>query len=51
MADIFKRLADVFYEYTEKYDKNIISLIKEKDLEISLDELKEVLNDAKNRLK
>ena len=41
----------MFYEYTEKYDKNIISLIKEKNIEISLDEIKEILSDAKQRLK
>ena len=51
MTDIFNRLSEVFYEYTEKYDKNIISLIKEKNIEISLDEIKEILSDAKQRLK
>mgnify|MGYP006284292399 FL=1 len=51
MTDIFNRLSEVFYEYTEKYDKNIISLIKEKNIEVSLDEIKEILDDAKQRLK
>ena len=50
MADIFEKLADTFYDYTKKYDKNIINLVREKNIEISLEELREILDDAKKRL-
>lgn len=47
-TELFNRLEKAFYEYTEKYDENIISLVKEREVEISVAELKEILQDAKN---
>ena len=43
-----KKMEDAFYNYAEKYDKNIKSLMKERNVEISMEELDEILDDAKN---
>ena len=43
-----KKMEDTFFEYASKYDKNIKKLVKEKDVEISMEELEEILHDAKN---
>lgn len=50
MDNIFGKLENTFYQYTEKYDQNIIDLVKNKNIEISLEELKEILEDAKQQL-
>lgn len=43
-----KKMKQTFYDYAEKYDENIKSLIKEHNIEISIEELEEILTDAKN---
>lgn len=43
-----KRLEETFYDYTRQYDQNIKTLIKERGVEISMEELEEILNDAKH---
>jgi hypothetical protein len=47
-VDLIKKMEDLFYNYTEKYDENIKLLIKEREVEISMEELEEILADAKN---
>lgn len=42
------KLEETFLDYTKKYDKNIKSLFKKKEVEISMEELQEILDDAKN---
>ena len=42
------KLEETFYNYTEQYDENIKKLFKEREIEISMEELKEILHDAKN---
>lgn len=46
--DLFKKLEETFLEYTQRYDENIKNLIKERQVEISIEELEEILDDAKN---
>ena len=43
-----KKMKETFYNYAEKYDENIKDLIKEHNVEISIEELEEILADAKN---
>lgn len=43
-----KKMEDTFYKYAEKYDENIKDLVKERNIEISMEELEEILQDAKN---
>ena len=50
MDQVFQKLEKTFFEYTKKYDENIKTLIKERGIELSMNELKEILDDAKNRL-
>ena len=40
-------MEDLFYNYTEKYDENIKTLMQER-VEITMEELNEILVDAKN---
>jgi hypothetical protein len=47
---VFRRLEQTFLEYTQKYDSNIKTLVKERGIELSTNELEEILDDAKNRL-
>lgn len=46
--DIMKKLENTFLNYTEQYDHNIKKLVKEKEVELSIEELEEILADAKN---
>ena len=46
--DMMKKMKQAFFNYTQKYDENIKSLIKENNVEISIEELDEILADAKN---
>lgn len=46
--NMFKRLEETFFDYTKKYDENIKILIKKRGVEISTEELDEILHDAKN---
>lgn len=46
--DIMKKMEKAFYDYVEKYDENIKVLFKERNVEISMEELDEILHDAKN---
>lgn len=46
--DLMKKVEESFYDYTKKYDKNIKKLMKEHNVEISMEELEEILSDAKN---
>lgn len=48
MPDWMKKIEETFYNYAQKYDENIKELIKERELEISIEELEEILHDAKN---
>ncbi|NLJ83730.1 MAG: hypothetical protein GX336_02340 [Halanaerobiaceae bacterium] len=43
-----KKVEDLFYNYTEKYDENIKTLMQEREVEITMEELNEILADAKN---
>ena len=47
---VFQKLEKTFFQYTQKYDDNIKSLVKERGIEMSMNELEEILDDAKNRL-
>ncbi|MFW6282191.1 MAG: hypothetical protein ACOC1O_05305 [bacterium] len=49
--DIMKKMEEVFIDYAEKYDNNIKALIKERNVEISMEELNEILSDAKEIVK
>ncbi|QTL98334.1 hypothetical protein GM661_10260 [Iocasia frigidifontis] len=42
-----KKLEETFMEYTTVYDKNIKKLIKDRGVEISNQEIDEILHDAK----
>ncbi len=46
--DMMKKMEQAFFNYAEKYDDNIKTLIKENNVEISIEELDEILADAKN---
>lgn len=46
-SDLFSKMEETFYEYTKKYDQNIKSLIKDRGVELSIEELEEILHDAK----
>lgn len=46
--DLMKRLESTFYQYTKNYDENIKKLIKERAIEVSMEEMDEILHDAKN---
>ncbi|MFP4662037.1 MAG: hypothetical protein ACLFPF_07600 [Halanaerobiales bacterium] len=46
--DMMKKMEETFFKYAEKYDENIKTLVKEHNLEISVEELEEILADAKN---
>ena len=50
MNQVFQKLEKTFFQYTQKYDDNIKSLVKERGIEMSMNELEEILDDAKNRL-
>lgn len=43
-----QKMEETFYKYASKYDENIKSLIKKRNIEISIEELEEILRDAKN---
>ncbi len=43
-----KKVEELFYSYTEKYDENIRLLMQEREVEITREELNEILADAKN---
>lgn len=45
--DYMKKLEETFMEYTTVYDKNIKKLINERGVEISNQEINEILHDAK----
>ncbi|MFW6306232.1 MAG: hypothetical protein ACOC1N_02485 [Bacillota bacterium] len=46
--DLIKKMEQTFFDYAVKYDNNIKALMKERDVEISIEELDEILADAKN---
>lgn len=46
--DIMKKMEETFFDYVEKYDENIKTLFKEHNVEVSMEELEEILHDAKN---
>lgn len=46
--DIMRKIEEAFYDYVDRYDENIKTLIKERNVEISIEELDEILHDAKN---
>jgi|GEM_PF-1258198 hypothetical protein len=48
MPDWMKKIEETFYSYAQRYDENIKELVKERQVEISLEELEEILQDAKN---
>ncbi|ACL69932.1 hypothetical protein [Halothermothrix orenii] len=41
---------EIFYDYTKQYDENIKEIIIERNIELSIEELEEILKDAKNRV-
>ena len=47
-SELVNKVEDLFYDYAQQYDQNIKKLIKQKDIEMSVEELEEVLEDAKN---
>ncbi|MCK4259363.1 MAG: hypothetical protein KAX49_10320 [Halanaerobiales bacterium] len=47
--EMWKRLEQQFYKYTETYDNNIMTIAKEKNLVIDESTLKQILDDAKHR--
>ncbi|MEJ6950609.1 hypothetical protein [Natronospora cellulosivora (SeqCode)] len=49
--DIMKKMEEAFMNYAEKYDENIRELFRKRDLEISMEELDEILEDAKEIVK
>ena len=49
--DIMKKMEEAFIDYAKSYDKNIKSLMKERNVEISMEELDEILADAKEIVK
>lgn len=46
--DIMKKMEKTFFDYVEKYDENIKILFREHNVEVSMEELEEILHDAKN---
>ena len=48
--NMLKKLEETFFDYTKKYDKNIKRLMKKREVELSTQELNEILHDAKNML-
>ena len=50
MSDWMNKIEETFYNYTRKYDENIKELVKERGVEISNEELEEILHDAKNQV-
>jgi len=48
LMDIMKKMEKTFFDYVEKYDENIKILFREHNVEVSMEELEEILHDAKN---
>ena len=46
--DLFNKVEEVFYDYASKYDENIKSLFEQRNIDISQEELQEILDKAKN---
>ncbi|MFP4016355.1 MAG: hypothetical protein ACLFUI_04930 [Halanaerobiales bacterium] len=46
--DLMKKMEEAFFDYATKYDENIKTLVQEHNIEISVEELEEILADAKN---
>lgn len=47
--ELMKRLEQKFFEYAQQYDHNIISIVQERNLNIDLNLLQQVLDEAKHR--
>lgn len=46
---LMQRLEAQFYRYAERYDANIIALFEEKEIDVELDVVQEILYEAKRR--
>ena len=49
-VDILNQVEKIFYDYTQKYDENIKSIVKDREIELSIEELDEILEDAKKEV-
>ncbi|MEC9488264.1 MAG: hypothetical protein UMV23_02120 [Halanaerobium sp.] len=47
--ELMKRLEEKFFEYAQQYDQNIVAIIQEKHLNVDLNMLQQVLDEAKHR--
>lgn len=46
---LMERLETQFYHYTERYDANILALFKERQIDIDIQILEDILFEAKRR--